>query len=376
MKILAALPGLALILLVLVDGFETVLLPRRITRRYRFVRSFYRIAWGTWRVLAVRIPSGKNRESFLSVFGPLALLGLFAFWSLGLIVGFGLVYWSLSLPFRMAEGDVTLPHYVYVSGTTFFTLGLGDVTPQSWPGRWLTVLEAGLGFGFLATVIGYLPVFYQAFSRRELTISLLDARAGSPPTAAQLLLRTAKARDALTSFMIEWERWAAEILEGHLSYPGLGFYRSQHDNQSWLAALTAILDTCALIIAAVKEVDRFQAQLTFAMARHVVVDLGLVIKVPPVAPDPDRLSAADYLRLRDLLLAGGVQLEDSPAVEAKLAELRNMYEPFANALARFFLVAMPPILGEARADNWQRSAWTKQTPGIGKLADPADEHFA
>ena len=127
---------------------------------------------------------------------------------------------------------------------TFFTLGFGDLTPQGPTGRALAVAEAGIGFAFLAVVISYLPVFYQAFSKREVTISLLDARAGSPPTAGSLLLRLAPGRnfEALDRFLQEWERFAAEVLESHLSFPLLSYYRSQHDNQSWLAAMTTILD--------------------------------------------------------------------------------------------------------------------------------------
>src|SRR5262249_55504278 len=155
---------------------------------------------------------------------------------------------SLATSLR-TEDDVDFNTYLYLSGVTFSTLGFGDVVAVSPLGRLLTVAEALLGFGFLACLIGYLPVFYQAFSRREVTISLLDARAGSPPSAASLLLRLAQAQNvpAVVPFLAEWERWAAELLESHLTYPVLSFYRSQHDNQSWLAALTAILDTCALL---------------------------------------------------------------------------------------------------------------------------------
>ena len=112
----------------------------------------------------------------------------------------------------------------------------------------LTVIEAGMGFGFMAVIIGYLPVLYQAFSRREVGISLLDARAGSPPSAGQLMLRLVRTDRAAgaTPLLAEWERWAAELLESHLSFAVLSSYRSQHDNQSWLAALTVALDACAI----------------------------------------------------------------------------------------------------------------------------------
>ena len=140
------------------------------------------------------LPAGKRRDSFLSVFGPLSLPCLFILWAVGLIAGFALLHLGLASPLNLAGGSrPSYPTLLYLSGETFFTLGYGDVTAASPAGRLLSVAEAGLGFGFMAVIIGYLPVLYQAFSRREVAISLLDARAGSPPSAAQLLLRLAAA---------------------------------------------------------------------------------------------------------------------------------------------------------------------------------------
>ena len=163
-----------------------------------------------------------------------------------------------------------------------FTLGLGDVVPHSRLARGIIIFESGVGLGFVALVIGYLPVLYQAFSRREVSVALLDSRAGSPPNAAELLRRHSfeGGQEALTVLLEEWERWAAEILESHISYPILCFYRSQHDTQSWLSALVSILDTCALRIAVIEGMPSRQAQLTFVMARHAVVDIGQVFACP------------------------------------------------------------------------------------------------
>src|SRR5207253_6422420 len=142
---------------------------------------------------------------------------------------------------------------------------------------------------------GYFPVIYQAFSRREMAISLLDARAGSPPTAGELLWRYRwdKSGDALAELLREWERWAADVLESHLSYPSLAYFRSQHDNQSWLGALTTILDLCALILSGIEtEAGPFptgQARLTFAIARHAAVDLSQIFETEPHEPEPSRL---------------------------------------------------------------------------------------
>src|SRR5262249_42754273 len=161
----------------------------------------------------------------------------------GLIAGFAFLHWSLGT-YLQRPGDAPsgLPDLLYFSGTTFFTIGYGDMVPQHGLGRFLAVFEGGVGFGFLAVVIGYLPGLYQAVSRREGTISLLDARAGSPPSAGQLLLRVAPHYNESAAYdtLVEWERWSAELLESNLSFPVLSFYRSQHDNQSWVGALTTI----------------------------------------------------------------------------------------------------------------------------------------
>jgi hypothetical protein len=380
MGVVFTLVGLAIIFLVLLDGFEAMVLPRRVTHRYRFTRFFYLTTWLLWRGVARRLPPGKYRQNFLSLFGPLSMLALFANWCLGLILGFALLHWARETPLEVKANTVDFATYLYLSGGTFFTFDYGDVVPLDSLGRGLAVTEAGIGFGFLAVIIGYLPVLYQAFSRRELTISLLDARAGSPPSAGQALLRAARSESLATldPFLAEWERWAADVLESHLSFPVLSFYRSQHDNQSWLGALTAVLDTCALLIAGIKGTCPYQARLTFAMARHAVVDLALVFRTPPHAPATDRLPPERLQQLRQDLHAVGLEMKDGAAGDPLLTELRGMYEPFVNALAEFLLFSLPPIVPEKTSvDNWQTSAWMRRAPGIGVLGvlKDGDEHF-
>jgi hypothetical protein len=221
-------------------------------------------------------------------------------------------------------------------------------------------------------------VFYQAFSRRENGILLLDARAGSPPSAGELLRRLAEGRGPVAPFQIEWERWAAELLESHLSFPVLGFYRSQHENESWVGALTAILDTSALLIAGIDGPDGYQARLTFAMGRHAAVDLTLVFQRPPLPPPANRLPEAQFERLRESLRRAGVTMRDGPAVAAALEQLRGLYEPFVNALAAYFQFALPPFQPERPpVDNWQTSPGMPRSPGLSGLSATvgADSHF-
>jgi hypothetical protein len=179
-------------------------------------------------------------------------------------------------------------------------------------------------------------------------------------------------------FLAEWERWAADLLESHISFPVLSYYRSQHENQSWVSSLTAILDTSALLLAGVDGPDVYQARLTFAMARHAAVDLAMVFQSPPLPPQPDRLSEADFAQLRESLCSAGMKMRDGTGVAAALAELRGLYEPFVNALAAHFLFTLPPFQPtKPPVDNWQTSPWMPRSPGLGSLSTAATEqgHF-
>jgi hypothetical protein len=387
LRCIAALLSTALITLILIEGFETVVQPRRVTRKYRISRLYYLTCWALWRWAAAHVfTKPKRRAAFLSAFGPLSLLGVFTTWVIGLILGFAILQWSLhdavSINVVAGSGPVTFETYLYLSGTTFFTLGYGDVTPTHPLGQFLAVVEAGLGFGFLAAILSYLPALFQAYSRREVSISLLDARAGSPPSASQLILRAARADscEALRPFLGEWERWAAELLESQLSFPVLGYYRSQHDNQSWLAALTTVLDTCAILLTQVKDMNVYQAEVTFAIARHAAVDLALVLRAR--APDPsnaiERLTTNQFTALRAAMQETEVPLRDLDGAENALTEMRRTYEPFLHGLAERLLLTVPPIVSpDGVPDNWQRSAWMKPTKGIGALpvATPNEGHF-
>jgi ion channel len=355
--IVPAIAGLLLILAILWEAFETIILPRRVIRRLRITVLFYRVTWVPWRAAARQVRNPKRRESFLGFYGPLSLLFLFIVWAVLLILGFGLLDYSTTL------SDPTHPALrtcLYLSGTTFFTLGLGDVTPHTALGRLLAVVESGVGFGFLALVLSYLPVIYQAFSRREVNIVLLDARAGSPPTAGELLRRHAGPRelDELQNLLHDWERWSAEILESHISYPVVSYFRSQHNNESWLGALATILDASALLITAGDIRCSRQAKLTFAMCRHTVVDLAQIFYAAPRNSGQERLPPADLERLRKILTDAGLNLLDTPGANAKLGELRQMYEPYLQALAAHLFIELPPwILAKEVTDNWRTSAW-------------------
>jgi Ion channel len=369
--------GVLLVLMVLWETFETIVLPRRVTRQFRLTRLFYRTTWKPWAALAEVRKSKKKRDSMLSYYGPLSLLLLLAFWAFGLVLGFGLIHYGLADKLNGALLSSDFGNALYMSGTTLFTLGLGDIAPATPLGRFVTVLEAGIGFGFLALVIGYLPVLYQAFSRREVTISLLDARAGSPPTAAELLHRQRgiHGMEALTELLADWEKWAADLMESHLSYPVLAYFRSQHDNQSWIGSLTAILDVCTLAMVGLEGMCQYQARMTFAIARHALVDLSQVFSAPPQKDVRwDRLPPELLAELRRALAASGFVLAEGEPATHELNRLRGLYEPFALALAAHLRLDLPPWIKTATGkDNWQTTAWQGRAQrAVGAAAQ--DEH--
>jgi len=377
LHITAIVAGVAILWMVLLDAFETVVLPRRVLRKFKLTAYFYRRTWIPWRKIAQHIKKPSRQQNFLGYFGPLSLILLLGFWAAGLIFGFALIQFGIGGHEQLNGERLNFGKIIYHSGETFFTLGYGDIVPTSGPARALSVFEAGMGFAFLGVVIGYIPVVYSSFSRREIQISMLDARAGSPPSASELLVRLAGrsedpgvSQSVLDEVLRDWERWSAELLESQISYPVLTFFRSQHSNQSWVAALTTMLDVCSLVLTGIEGVQPGQAKLTFAMARHAAVDLAQVVNARYDPAAAERLTDAEFEDLRSALEVAGLQLRTDEYGHEKLAKLRSMYEPYVHSTARNLMMTLPPWKhSEKLRDNWQAGPWDRliQAKGLAIL---------
>ena len=375
MRALAGIVGIVVIVVMFWDAFETIILPRRVRARFRLARLFYHSTWRPLSRLVCAITSQTRKGTLLGFYGPISVILLLIIWAGGLILGFGLLHYATGSALHLQEETPRVASDFYFSGTTFFTLGLGDVFPRTMLARILTVLEAGLGFGFLALIISYLPALNQEFSHREVNISMLDERAGSPATASEMLRRNVAegTLEDLKPLLADWEQWSAELLESHLSYPFLAYFRSHHENQSWLGALTTILDTSALLCSILEGRSRRQAWMTFAIARHAIFDLATVFGISPVEADPDRLPPADLTKLTDVLTATGFKLQAVSEVHQRLSEFRRMYEPYALSLASYFCLDLPPWIGEEHGtDNWEHGAWEL---GRGRRPAHPGRHF-
>jgi voltage-gated potassium channel Kch len=354
MRLIAILSGVVLIASILRDAFETVILPRTVVRFFSLSRVINGMVWPFWSRRTARSRNDARRERYLSFYGPLTVIVMLAVWAGALIFGFALILYGFGSPLHSDQRHITFVDDVYASGTTLFTLGLGDVVPTSMVARVLMVIEAGSGLGFLTVGIAYLPVVYQAFSRREAQITLLDAWAGSPPAATELLRRLAAADSVpeLSRYFHEWERWCGELLEAQISYPQLAYFRSQHGRQSWVSALTTALDVSALALTGIEGVPVWNARLTFAIARHAAVDLSQVIPAPAI--ESTRLRQISNESIIATVQQAGFRFTKGPGAAAQLQVYREMYEPFVAGLSSALAMDLPPWMRNTKyKDNWE-----------------------
>jgi hypothetical protein len=355
-RVLVGMVGGLLVLTMLAEFFVTFLLPRRVKRDPRIARGIYRAAWRPWRALATRL-SENAADTVLGFFGPLWVIGTLAVWTLGIVLGFACLFWADGSALSLHGAD--FGDDLYYSASGFFSAAT-SLDPSGTFGRMLQLAEAASGFAVLFVAIGYLPALYQAFSRREVAVSQLDPRAGSPPTAATLLLQAAdRGRfDELGRYLAEWETWTAELMETHLAYPVLGYFRSQHVNQNWLASLTVVVDGCAFFLASTPDQAEGGAVLTFAIGRHALADLAHVSRVRLPADDHERLTREQFDELHSRLAAAGIALVDPDDAWAHLAKLRRAYEPYARGLSTQLALRLPDWMPDGEVEkNWRLSAW-------------------
>jgi hypothetical protein len=329
MRVVAGFFGVALILVMVSEFFVAFLLPRRVRRDPRIAQGLTRLLWLPWRAAARRL-APSSADTLLGFFGPFALLFQLVIWTLGLLIGYGLLEWAVS-------GGAFGTRVLSSSGIFLSAEGPSGSTGV----HVIDLIEAATGVGVVFIVIGYLPAVYASFSRREIAVSQLATRAGSPPAAGVILhsLIGRKNWRELERELRDWEVWAAELMETHLSYPLLGWYRSQHVNQNWLAALTAMVDVAAFVKATSPDDKIPAADVTYAIGRHALADLAIQYRIarPPV----DRLSDIEFDHLYEIVDSVTDEALDREVARKRLVELRSAYEPNAAALARFLALELP-----------------------------------
>ena len=341
--------GLALVAWVLNDVFNTVVLPRPSPARYRPAGLLTRWSWRPWRWYADAQPDANRREQRLGMFAPAVVMILLGLWIVLLIFGFSAML--------LALGDGVEPRLANVGAAMYFaaisliTIGYGDYVPTELGSRIVAVAAGGVGLGIVALTITYLFSLYANFQRREVAVVTLDARAGAPPSGITLL-ETCAGFDSdaeLEEVFEDWEKWAAEVLESHLAYPILLFFRSTHDHESWVSAIGAILDATTLLLTTIEGGPRGQARATRALGNHLVEDIGRSFRFMDRgqgAGGPG-IERAEFDDARSRLGAAGYALAgDADASWATFAASRSEYASSLNAIARYLDVPPAQWIGD------------------------------
>ena len=335
---LVVILGIAVVFYILNDVFQSVVVPRSTPARYRLTRWVVRPGWRTWRALALRTGSSGERERLLGIFAPLVVVVLLVLWLSLLVLGYGLIFYGLRSQLRPVVQD--FPTALYFAGTSVLTIGFGDFVAASGVGRALALTAGGTGLGTIALAISFLFSLYGSFQRREILIVTLDARAGAPPSGVNLLETMSRLgmRDDLPRLFADWEKWAAEVLDSHLAYPVLAYFRSSHDNESWVSALGAVLDATTLVLTTVVDGPHGQAKMMFAMGTHLVEDLARFFRIER-DHDPG-VERYEFDQAREALAAAGWTLLGPEESWVAFSRLRAQYAVALNNMAKWW--AAPP----------------------------------
>ena len=339
MDVVIALLGLIAVVATLVDIFQTVILPRPISgSRVGLSRILVQVTWRIWRWYCLRLaPSPRERR--LALYAPSVLIIMLAVWILGLMVGYGLIVFAVGADTHPALPDVWTA--IYFAATSLLTIGFGDVVATSWLGRAVAVVAGATGLVVVALTITFVFSLYAFFQRRELLVTTLDERAGGAPPSGVSLLETHGALGMtgdLARIFADWEVWSAEVLDSHLAYPLLGFFRSSHDNESWVSALGAMLDAATLCETVVDDVSPGQAAMLRRAGSHLVEDVTAYFRMPH--EHGTGVEREEFDAARERLRAAGYRLRDAERAWRDFSELRARYAGDLNSMARFW--AVPP----------------------------------
>jgi hypothetical protein len=353
--------GLVLLAVVSYDLFQSVVLPRPAVRIVRLARLIIRPMWLAWRWLFLRGTRVEKYEARLAVFAPLALMVLFAIWGFGLIVAYSLMLDAVRDQFRPPINDYFTSFYV--SGTTLVPLAYGDFVPEQGLARVLIFVESATGVGTAALAITLLFELYGSFRSREESVVALDALAGAPPSAVQLLETAAQPGmdDILKETFDEWRKWSAMVLESHLAYPLLVYFRSSHDNEAWINSFGAVMDSAALIMTSTDDDSKGAAKLMFTVGNHFVEDITWALRLK-TAPDAI-IERSEYSAAVARLKTAGYKVIETDDAWNNFSHYRSKYASTLNLMAQ--LLAAPPAqwVGDRsylphrqRPSRWRRTA--------------------
>jgi hypothetical protein len=335
--------GVTIVGLNLFDVFQAVILPRATSIRFRVSGHLVRLLWPLWSRVAMRIDDSEIREDVLGTFAPLSLVGFLVVWAVGCIIGYGLILYGLRTEVRPVAN---LGEAIYLAGTSFLTIGYGDIVPTSGMSRAIGLAAGASGFGIVAVVTSFLFALFAAFGAREHFVVALGARAGSPPSGVTLIEKYARygIMSDLDGLFEEGMHWAAMTLESHIAYPILAYFRSSHDYESWVAAVGAMLDASTLKIALLDEGPIGHAKFFNTLGSHLVHDVASYFNLS-LEGDPG-VERHEFDLARSRLRDAGLSVRGADEAWHEFAEMRGRYAPGLNAMARHWRIPPAQWIGD------------------------------
>jgi hypothetical protein len=356
LRILAVAAGVALVIAAIGSAVKTVVLPR--ASASRITRGVFLIVRWLFRIVARPSMSFERRDRILGAYAPLGLMATLAAWLTLALAGFTLIFWGVDHEGWRAAFNL--------SGSSLFTLGFGR--PEGLGSTVLIFVEAAIGLFLLALLITYLPTIYAAFSRREVGITALEVRAGSPPSAREMIWRywQLKRLSEIHEVWAEWERWFVDVEESHTSHPSLAFFRSSHPDHSWITAAGAVLDGAALTLSSVDIPRDVKAEFCIRsgyLCLRAIADYFQIVHDPDPRPDdPISIGRDEWNAVIDDLAQAGVPLKpDRDQAWRDFAGWRVNYDRVLISLAalteapmalwssdRGMVPMRPPVFGRIR----------------------------
>jgi hypothetical protein len=337
--------GLIILVIVFYDLFQTVVLPRPAVNKVQLAARLIRPMWLLWRWISLRTSRLDRSEARLAAFGPFALIAVFGLWALSLVFGYALLVDALRDEFRPPPADFATSFYISMS--TLVPLAYGDFVPEGGPARMVIFAESATGVAIAALAITLLFSLYESFRAREEMVVSLDAMAGAPPSGVHILETAAEhgMRPELAATFDEWRRWSAMVLESHLAYPLLIYFRSSHDNEAWVNSFGAVMDAAVLVMSTVDDDSDGPASLMFTVGNHFVEDMSWVFRFK--SSNDAIVERDEYLQAVERLTKAGYRIKKDPDLCWKrFVELRAKYAATLNHMASLLATPAAQWIGD------------------------------
>jgi hypothetical protein len=336
--------GVVVVLVTLYDVFQSVVMPRPAVGRLRVSVTLGYQGWRVWRKVAKRPRRLQLREAALAAYAPLAVVALLVLWAFFLILGYALIY--NGLPDGLRPQPASFGATLYFSTGRMLAFPVGGIEATGAATQTLTSIEAASGFGLFALVISLLFSLFSSFQRRESAVVALDALAGAPPSGVQLLENCARDHmpEQLVTTFEEWRLWTVDVLESHLSYPLLFYFRSSHDNEGWPNSFGAVMDAATLVLTTIDGGPVGPARLMYKVGAHLVTDMRMFYRYAGDAvPGVER---EEFLEARDRLTRSGYQMRPLEKSWEEFSALRSKYALWLNVTTKALDVPPAPWIGD------------------------------